>query len=643
MVAAGWLAATGMAQEPWCPRLEGHWGWAGTYSVSASGGSVLFHSGLTLVLADWDGGPELRELGLGRVDGEPVDYAIVDTTAHVAVSSLGLQIFDLDAPAGPALLGTWRSANSPRGLAVEGGHAYVADGLGLRVVDVSDPQRPVEVAALGQESLLGGEDVELSGDYAFVAAGYELTVVDVRRPDDPVVVSSLPLDGYYPSLAIDGPIIWLLGSEPDLLVVDASDPLQPLLFGGYEVPGIEWDLDAMDGLVYVAVGPSGLQVIDGSDPERAELVATVDLEGLATGVSATKDGVLVATGREGVAVLETRVPSEPEVVATWSRPTPDVEAVDVELYDGLLVVADHSYASGRVRVLDPSDPRWIQELGFAPLPSDAVAVAVSPGLAMAAHVTLYVDIFVDGGLTTVDLVDPTDPTVLGTTFVDGSVSDVAASGTTAFMINDGELAVVDCSAPRTPAEIARYAPDTTFFRAVDVEADVAFLVGNYGTICAVGAADPVALVDLGCAVISDDTSRLVAVDVRDSLAAVIADPGGAGPDSLLLLDVSQPSNPIVLSEVLTDGSSGTFSPAAVELTGDLAVVSLGLDNGIRLYDISEPRDPVLVGERSSPSGGSHRMAVTGDRVFVTAGRDGVDGYRLGSCRTPRRAIGRVAP
>ena len=163
LAALGWLAAISLAAEPYCPRLEGHWGWGGSYAVGTGAGLGLFASGATLVLVDWPGVSELRELGLGRVDGWPTDFVISGTTAFVSVQSYGLQIFDLESAGGPSLLGAWRSTASPRAVDVASEHAFVADVVGLRVLDVSEPRRPVEVAALDLDSEGGGYDVELNG------------------------------------------------------------------------------------------------------------------------------------------------------------------------------------------------------------------------------------------------------------------------------------------------------------------------------------------------------------------------------------------------------------------------------------------------------------------------------------------------
>ena len=66
--------------------------------------------------------------------------------AYVADVNIGLRVMDVSKPARPVQVGAYATAGYPRGVAVAGGYAYVAAELGgLRVLDVSAPASPVEV------------------------------------------------------------------------------------------------------------------------------------------------------------------------------------------------------------------------------------------------------------------------------------------------------------------------------------------------------------------------------------------------------------------------------------------------------------------------------------------------------------------
>ena len=80
-------------------------------------------------------------------------------------------------------------------LAVVGKYAYIAAGVdGLRIVDVSDPQAPVEVG--GCDTPGSAKDVSVCGSHAYVADGDGgLQVVDVSDPVHPAIVASRRLPG----------------------------------------------------------------------------------------------------------------------------------------------------------------------------------------------------------------------------------------------------------------------------------------------------------------------------------------------------------------------------------------------------------------------------------------------------------------
>jgi hypothetical protein len=74
------------------------------------------------------------------------------------------------------------------GMAVQGSYAYIGEGSGLTILDISNPASPTTV---GRTSPMPGilEDVAVSGDYAYVADGDGgLRVVDVSDPANPVEV-----------------------------------------------------------------------------------------------------------------------------------------------------------------------------------------------------------------------------------------------------------------------------------------------------------------------------------------------------------------------------------------------------------------------------------------------------------------------
>jgi len=63
---------------------------------------------------------------------------------------------------------------------VSGNYAYVADGYGLAVIDISDPTNPG--SPVYENATEGASGVYVSGDYAYVTSSARLAVVDISDP-----------------------------------------------------------------------------------------------------------------------------------------------------------------------------------------------------------------------------------------------------------------------------------------------------------------------------------------------------------------------------------------------------------------------------------------------------------------------------
>lgn len=96
--------------------------------------------------------------------------AVSGSYAYVADGSQGLRIIDISDPENPVETGYLDTSGFVSGVAINGGNAYVADGSeGLRIIDVSDPTAPTE---RGFYDIPGGAaKVMVTGNYAHVSGG----------------------------------------------------------------------------------------------------------------------------------------------------------------------------------------------------------------------------------------------------------------------------------------------------------------------------------------------------------------------------------------------------------------------------------------------------------------------------------------
>ncbi|MCH7638739.1 MAG: choice-of-anchor B family protein [Bacteroidetes bacterium] len=240
--------------------------------------------------------PDLTAVAMvpGPQDGDLFyhrDIKTVGTTAYVVSgctgTNEGLQIIDLSGlPRAVELVNTY----APSGLVTS--HNLAADpatgllyliGPGIndvRIVDVSDPLAPFEVAFL---DIAGAHDLAIQDGRLYVAESVSesFSIWDVTDADQPSLLSrfSVPGSGYVHNAvpfedgshvvtsfeAVDQPVrLW-----------DISDPTDPMLVGSYVGPGpLTHNVRVQGDHLFIAHWTAGMVVVDVSDPSApATLIA----------------------------------------------------------------------------------------------------------------------------------------------------------------------------------------------------------------------------------------------------------------------------------------------------------------------------------------------------------------------------------
>jgi len=114
---------------------------------------------------------------------------------------------------------------------VEDNYAYLADRLGLFIIDVSNKGAPSESGFL---DLPYGNSLDYQNGFVYmVRADTILSIVDVHNPGLPVEVGCLSNPCKMNKIAVSGDYAYLTCSSHDtvLCVVDISDPSSPVGVG----------------------------------------------------------------------------------------------------------------------------------------------------------------------------------------------------------------------------------------------------------------------------------------------------------------------------------------------------------------------------------------------------------------------------
>ncbi|MFH2052538.1 MAG: hypothetical protein ABIK96_08730, partial [bacterium] len=543
-----------------------------------------------------------------NVDGTARAVALAGVTALVAAEQGGLLLLDVSDPGAPVELKRIDASGDVMDVFVAGRHAFLAAmGAGLEIYDISRPASPVFVSSLPLlDRALG---VVVSGTCAYVSdyrAG--VAVVDVHDVAAPILVTHLPTESPALAAAVDGDLLAVAAGTGGVLLYDASNALSPTFAGAVIAEGAAKNVTFRNRILLTGTSVSELvahDVIDPSAPVKkwsltaggavAGLVTSGDLALLATqteeleivrisevasppldvgssftmSINAPRD-VAVAGGvaclvTEPTGLVTIRLPSGDSPLIMGSCPTPG-NAVGVAVSGNLACVAD---SLAGLRLFDVSDPTLPVALGGYNTPGQAVAVAMAGDMAAVADGT--------GGLRLFNLKNTAAPALLGTCSLPGSANGVALHGNLA-CVTDGGLRLVDISSPAVPVLLGSYT--------------------NFNGGLAQG------------------------VTVCGTVAWVAA--GQAG---MFALDIRNPSVPQLIGVIPTTqtyysyrdpdffGSRLVFLEAGGSYTASYC----------RVYDVTDPANPVLVDRHPLNTYDVNALCVADDLLVAAVGRPGYMG------------------
>lgn len=268
--------------------------------LTAADGHVLVASGEGLEVLSED---------LNVVGSDPNDeagYAVATAAGWVLVSGpSGVRSVSLVNPSRPRTVATRLNSETRlvKDVGVVGDHVVILDSpslwvgeLTLRVLDLADPSRPVEVGSL---PMVSGSGLLAAADgLALVVEGHTLRVVDLAEPSQPTQVGELVFEDTPHSVAATGRLALVVDESPAVSFVDLSDPTRPEIVRSYATSSY-WCEVFFDGPRAMVSerhsgAPSTLHVFDLALPSLPLVTTTSWETGSPVGAW---DGLLFVAGR----------------------------------------------------------------------------------------------------------------------------------------------------------------------------------------------------------------------------------------------------------------------------------------------------------------------------------------------------------
>lgn len=311
----------------------------------------------------------LQRLGTTRLPANGRQIALQGSLAFVAAGAAGLRIVDVADPSRPAELGhSVKPVNEDAvGVALNGSLAYVADrGIesgdshyrkgGLRVIDVSDPAHPLQLANLAGDLVA----VDTVGDQAIIGTyrtSRESSIdrVDISQPTAPRRLASVnvPIPASQ-ALHAMGSSAYVADRAFNCLRL--ADPQAPHLAWSLALPDFDQESYAPQrefvfapGRAYVDTQSTGVVIIDLADLKRPQLAGTI-VPG-AWPLAATGHHVVLKPFSGPARIYDAQVPSAPQ----WVGNLPGSDFVALARIAGLHLYAVDNYQH-LLLVYDITDP-----------------------------------------------------------------------------------------------------------------------------------------------------------------------------------------------------------------------------------------------------------------------------------------------
>jgi len=119
--------------------------------------------------------------------------------------------------------------------------------------------------------------VTVAGNYAYVtdAEGGGMHVIDIADPNHPEPVASFKGRGDAHCVAVSGRYAYLADDTEGVIVLDVTDPGNLRRIGGYSLGGWAYYVEVLGSHLYMT-GPTGLQVLNLSDPASPRPLGACD-------------------------------------------------------------------------------------------------------------------------------------------------------------------------------------------------------------------------------------------------------------------------------------------------------------------------------------------------------------------------------
>ncbi|MCC6500461.1 MAG: hypothetical protein IT313_09370 [Anaerolineales bacterium] len=325
-------------------------------------------------------------------------------------SQYSISSIDLGNPKEPREIGTQSFIG--RVVSILKNIAFVMDANRLKLIDLSNPMRPVELGSyitLVPEQYL--PELYLNGTKGIIPTSLDIFLLDFADPTSPIIANLFTVEDGYTIEKVDGNFVYI-DTAKETQVVDISNPIMPAVIwrrNGYDEKGEPLIFTTTEKYAFAISLVDGFYVYDTSNPASPTLIShQSDLKGFDgfDDFTSAKSYLYILDGRN-LHILNASDPTAIVEVGIYKFPSTQSGYSRINIIDNLAFL-DNSLYSGRdpakLTILDISNPE---------APSFVTSYHWSDYSAISGSSTKTIFINSYDGVHVVDFSDPQHPDELG--------------------------------------------------------------------------------------------------------------------------------------------------------------------------------------------------------------------------------------
>lgn len=527
-------------------------------------------------------------------------------------------------------------------MAIDDTHAYIVEGDGLAILDVSNPRMFQRFSHL---SLLEGTGkLQLVGKLIYALQPTTVQIIDVSNPAGPALRGSFALPNTTTDRATDLEVIGdrayittttcrhgfcVVGA---LTIFDVSVPVIPRQLGRYETFAPVTAIDVAGDFAYVTTGTCNqygcsntrLLIIEVRTPTTPTLHGSL-------AIGYTHDLQIVDTLAYLVPPLQIIDVSDPDHPALLGSLVlaGGIGTTHIQVVSNLAFVVCQTLGLWIIDVSDPANP--VVRYGLDSTEKSGTFPVVRGGMNAAGNIGTFSFQVMDNlmymtksdRMLILDVSNPDHPQYLRAYLPPVSCSDVQVMANRAYVACE-ELQIIDVSDPALPQLLGRYVGSA---HDLQIIGDLAYVTGSDTGMQIIDVSNPISPTLLNNPSSSEQSGSSIAVVGNRAYLGISI--GADNPrNELQIFDVSDPVSPTLLGSFTTPETIRD-----IQVVGDLAYVAVG-GHGVLIIDVSDPAYPALRG--SYPGAGYVQdIEVLGSLAYVAGNFTGLLIIDVSDPSTPR--------